>query len=89
MKNKTLITTIALLTLIAFGGVSAGNAFAEPMTIALALAGAFAATVGIVKLVKNHNKESAAVQDEVPTVEEKTGQDVHRTQVDTQPAVAN
>jgi hypothetical protein len=89
MKNKTLVTTIALLTLIAFGGVSAGNAFAEPMTIALALAGAFAAAVGIVKLVKNHNNESAAVQAEAPTAEERASQDVRRTQTDTQPAVAN
>jgi len=89
MKNKTLVTTIALLTLIAFGGVSAADAFAEPMTIALILAGSFAATVGIVKLVKNHNKESAAVQAEAPEAKEKAVQDVHRTQFDTQPAVAN
>jgi len=89
MKNKTLVTTIALLTLIAFGGVSAGNAFAEPMTIALVLASAFAATVGIVKLVKNHNNESAAVQAEASTAKERADQDVHRTPVDTHPAVAN
>ncbi len=89
MKNKTLVTTIALLTLIAFGGVSAADAFAEPMTIALILAGSFAATVGIVKLVKNHNKETSATQAKAPATEEKADQDVHRTQVDTQPAVAN
>ncbi len=90
MKNKTLVMTIALLTLIAFGGVSTAEAFVDPMTTALVLAGLFTVTAVIVKqLVKNHNKESAAVQAEVPTAEEKAGQDVHRTQVDTQPAVAN
>ena len=62
MKNKTLITIVALLTLIAFGGISAGNAFAEPMIIALVLAGAFTVITVIVKqLVKNH-KEPATAQ---------------------------
>jgi hypothetical protein len=89
MKNKTLVTTIALLTLIAFGGVSAADAFAEPMTIALILAGSFAATVGIVKLVKNHNNEMAAAQAKAPEAKEMVEQDVHRTQVDSQSASAN
>lgn len=89
MKNKTLVTTIALLTLIAFGAVSAADAFAEPMTIALILAGSFAATVGIVKLVKSHNKEMAATRAKAPEAKEMLEQDVHRTQVETPSAVAN
>lgn len=89
MKNKTLVTTIALLTLIAFGGVSAADAFAEPMTIALILAGSFAATVGIIKLVKNYSDEMAATKAKAPEAKEMVEQDVHRTQVDSPSAVAN
>lgn len=72
MRNRTLVMTIALLALIAFGSASTADAFVDPMTIALVLAGTFAAAVSIVKMVKNHNKELVTVQPEAPTSEKRT-----------------
>lgn len=87
MRKKTIIISIAIITLVAFGTVSTAYAFADPISISIALGVGFLTLVTVAEEVKDTKATMAQQQAEEQQAKQKTGDSIPASSLMTHTAI--
>jgi len=76
MRKKTILISIAIITLVAFGTVSTAYAFADPISISIALGAGFFTLVTAAEGIKQTQSATAQKQTKELQTKQKAGDSV-------------